>query len=181
MTMRRCVVCFERFELSAAHFAVTTRGWAYICTSCKTIDNAIRYRRKRLAGHGVVKPFAEQERAIILAALAATSGRITAAAKLLQIGKATMHRKIKAYRKAGTFTIDTSGANILRRELKVLEAQWQGMVKRARILRRREKRKRAFERKLDCAIASVQAERKRIEAARLRKSNNPNGRAIVGA
>lgn len=179
--MRRCVVCVEKFELSSANFALTKRGWAYICVTCKGIDNAIRYRRKRLAGgRGAVKPFAEQERRIILEALSVTCGKVDAAAKLLQIGRATIYRKIEDYRAAGTFTLDTAGPSVLRRELEELEEKWAHMIRRAKILRKREARQRAFARKLDHALRTAQAERRRTEARRLRDSLDRSARHAMG-
>ena len=45
-----------------------------VCRACKSVQNAISYRKKRLAGEGTVEPYAEQERKILLHALSVTHG-----------------------------------------------------------------------------------------------------------
>jgi transposase len=171
--MRRCTVCLERFELSAAHFGLTKRGFAYVCVECKSIDNAIRYRRKKLETPTEVVPFAEQERRIILRALASARGSVDKAAKLLQIGRATLYRKLDAYRAEGTFeVIDFEALRIIRKELAELEAKWENLRRRARIIRRREARKAEFSRRLDQAITEVQRERTERETALERRNRD---------
>lgn len=162
--MRRCTVCLERFELSAANFALTKRGWAYICVACKAIDNAIRYRRKKLATPTEVVPMAELERRAIVGALRAARGSVPTAAKLLQIGRATIYRKLADYKSLGLLPEEFEDSSaIIRKELAELEAKWEGLRRRARIIRRREARKREFERRLDHAIETTQRERLRKE------------------
>lgn len=164
---RRCTVCLDRFELSAANFALTGRstGFAYVCNTCKALDNAIRYRRQKLEEPKVV-PFAEQERRIYLRALAACHGNVPRTARLLQVGRATIYRKLQEYRDAGTFSeLELEATRIIRKELAELEAKWERLRRRARIIRRREARKSEFGRRLDQAIAEVQSERTEREAA----------------
>lgn len=157
--MRRCTLCWERYELSAAHFALTKRGFGYLCNSCKSLSNAIRYRRTRIERTGV-RPFAVQEQAIIVQALKATFGNAAKAAKLLEIGRATLWRKVKAYKLTGKLSeLQCESMKQLRKELLELEEKWHQMTRRAGILRRREARKKAFERKLDKALKDVQRER----------------------
>lgn len=162
--MRRCTICLERFELSAAHFGLTKKGFAYVCCGCKSIDMAIRYRRKKLATPTEVVPMFEVERRAIVGALHAARGKVHVAAKLLQIGRATLYRKLLSYRTLGLISeAQEDPSAVIRKELEELEARWNTMRRRARVIRRREARKREFERRLDSAINQVQHERERKE------------------
>ena len=163
---RRCVLCMEWRELSAACFALTKRGFAYLCVECKRLDNAIRYRKKRLRCGAYVEPYSVQERKIIIGALQVCCGDVTMAALRLQIGRATIYRKLRQYQDAGGVTeLELASMKIIGNELAELIETWDRLRRRARIIRKREARKREFERRLDRVIAEVSHERTEREAA----------------
>lgn len=151
--MRQCSLCRKRYEKPALHFPPTKRGLGYLCHSCKSIYNAIHYRKQKLTNPPRVLPFAEQERKILLHALTAARGNMGAAADMLQMVRSTYFRKIDSYRKDGLVSeIEFESLGIIRKELSEFEAKWKRLHRRAKILRRREARQRAFERLLDRAI-----------------------------
>jgi hypothetical protein len=162
--MRRCTLCLKWLDLSAANFPLTKKGFGYLCNECKTIDNAIRYRKKKLANPPAVIPFAEQERKILLRALAAARGNMGAAADMLGMVRSTFFRKIESYRETGLVSaMELDAFSIIRKELSELEAKWKRLRRRARILRLREARDRDFERQLDKVVDVSQRERERSE------------------
>lgn len=100
---RACVICGEVLPLTREHFAQNTKArkpstrFGYECKPCKSLVNGIGYRLQKLEkplSTDSVEPLEVTERRAILHALAVCGGQKQQAAKLLGIGKVTIHRKL---------------------------------------------------------------------------------------
>jgi hypothetical protein len=144
---RYCAVCVISKPLTTRYFerSKNRSGFNYWCKECCSIRNRITYKKKRLSTflERTVIPFEEEEKRIITNALACTQGDANRAAELLQIGRATIFRKLKQWKILNIPIPELRGIAQLKNDIKELQEEW------ASLISSREAKKKALKDKIE--------------------------------